>query len=378
MIEESKEVQTEKVLKVFEEMRKAEEYLKQWNASWIEEYSQACLVNDLWIPDSFKAYFEDKYFGQYKLYDMVPFLEGVPLIQATLTDDFDREYPASFGTITWKGIESKKARRKIIFKNNGDISLIKKPKSEKQREQTTYEASYNVMKDGFNLTVNEGADVLGIVDNARVMYITYRGIFIRIDKLSSQRSISLARTIDVQNKISANMDMTFDASNEVLRGINFNIETHENRGESQGKVNGTYQLSMQDYNYPKVQVKFFSKNFGVSEDLIMGDENFARIIDNPEGIDAQALIGRFIEVVREKVQEKNPGKLVVFGNLVNFSTDKEKLLEEEAIEMLKRIKSEVPLAGLVERIDACLNSLANTKEKGMKRERRNNESLICN
>lgn len=378
MIEESKEVQTEKVLKVFEEMRKAEEYLKQWNASWIEEYSQACLVNDLWIPDSFKAYFEDKYFGQYKLYDMVPFLEGIPLIQATLTDDFDREYPASFGTITWKGIESKKARRKIIFKNNGDISLIKKPKSEKQKEQTTYEASYNVMKDGFKLTINEGADVLGIIDNARQMYITYRGIFIRIDKLSSQKSISLARTIDVQNKISANMDMTFDASNEVLRGINFNIETHENRGESQGKVNGTYQLSMQDYNYPKVQVKFFSKNFGVSEDLIMGDENFARIIDNPEGIDAQALIGRFIEVVREKVQEKNPGKLVVFGNLINFSTDKEKLLEEEAIEMLKRIKSEIPLAGLVERIDVCLNFLANTKEKGMKRERRNNESIVCN
>lgn len=378
MIEESKEVQTEKVLKVFEEMRKAEEYLKQWNASWIEEYSQACLVNDLWIPDSFKAYFEDKYFGQYKLYDMVPFLEGIPLIQATLTDDFDREYPASFGTITWKGIESKKARRKIIFKNNGDISLIKKPKSEKQREQTTYEASYNVMKDGFKLTINEGADVLGIIDNARVMYITYRGIFIRIDKLSSQKSISLARTIDVQNKISANMDMTFDASNEVLIGINFNIETHENRGKSQGKVDSTYQLSMQDYNYPKVQVRFFSKNFGVSEDLIMGDENFARIIDNPEGIDAQALIGRFIEVVREKVQEKNPGKLVVFGNLVNFSTDKEKLLEEEAIEMLKRIKSEVPLAGLVERIDACLNALVNTKEKGMKRERRNNETIICN
>lgn len=368
-MKDSKEEQLEIATKVLEEMGKAEEFMKEWNASWFEECSQACLLKNTWIPEQFKEYFEKRYFEQYKFYDMVPVLEGEPLRHATLFDYYGLKYDAIFGTVIWKDIRSKKASRNIIFKNNGDIILVRKPKGVKQKKRTSYRASFNVMQDGFNFNISNGVNVFIISDTQTSLYINYCGISIKVNKLNFDRSMSLTKTVDPQSNITASLDMTFDVDSDILKHMVFEVETHKN---SDGKVNGIYRLTMSANDDKRVNAKFYSRN-GLVEDLISGDEEFVRIINNSEGVDAQALIDRFLEVVASNIQEKNPNKMIVFGNLISFSTDKERYLEEEAVEMLKSLRGEIPLAGLVERIDQTLNALASVNT--MKRERIN-ESIV--
>ena len=108
-----KESQLIAVEKVLEEMQKAEECVKSWNASWWEQLLDAhCLPLHYEIGEADVRDMERKYESRYKLANAFYSADsiGIPLARETLvgnntlTGERSKEFEVKFGRIDWYGM----------------------------------------------------------------------------------------------------------------------------------------------------------------------------------------------------------------------------------------------------------------------------------
>ena len=114
--------------KVLEEMQKAEETINSWNAMWWEEYVDCVLPQE--------------YFDRFHWEN-----ESIVL---------GDKYNCDIGTIYWHGIKTNNSIRRIVFHNDGSIYLEKnsiKNQTEKRPRRISYNASYNVLLNDFNISI---------------------------------------------------------------------------------------------------------------------------------------------------------------------------------------------------------------------------------
>ncbi len=151
-----RETQLFAVEKVLEEIKRAENYLRDWNVGWYEQYLDAYSTSLYNTGMADVEAIERKYQKLYKLANVYhPETKiGIPLKKAVLEDYCGNQYECEFGRIDWIGMKSKKATRSFSFNNNGVIKYDKIAKSVKNTKGYSYSASYSVLNDDFDLRLS--------------------------------------------------------------------------------------------------------------------------------------------------------------------------------------------------------------------------------
>ena len=160
-----KENQLIAVEKVLEEMQKAEECVKSWNASWWEQLLNAhCLPLHYNVGEADVRDMEKKYGSRYKLANAFKSADsiGIPLAKKilvgnnTLTGERCKKFEVEFGRIDWCHMKSRKSTRHFSFYNDGTIKLYKdsKPKATiKHPREFCYNTSFNVLSNDFDISI---------------------------------------------------------------------------------------------------------------------------------------------------------------------------------------------------------------------------------
>ncbi len=274
------------VEKVLEEMQKAEEYVKNWNACWYEQLLDAyCLSFHYEIGETNVRDIERKYEPRYKLANAFYSGDsiGIPLVKETLvgdnslTGETNINFECQFGRIDWYGMSSHKSTRHFSFNNNGVIEFSKAMKACKKQtlqhpNRISYDTSFNVLSNGFDISIT-------------------------LDHL----------TEDWREKYKYDY-FTFSLKDTIL------------------------------------QEKF--NDVEITRDLCTGI-GVVKITKNKQN--------------DENIIAKNLSEKIISSDNFDFNVDAVQQTEARIIEMVKCIRGELPLFGLVERIDNCLNLI--DKEK---------------
>ncbi len=362
-----RKTQTMVVRKVKKEMKMAEEFLKGWNASWFEQLLTAhceplhfetaeCDVRDM----------EKKYGDRYKLSNAYYSAKsiGVPLVTETLVgndslnDGEERKFNVEFGEIQWLGINSNKAQRKITFTNNGDISILKTKSG-----AISYDASFNVLSDEFAMyasktrPVKEG-NLSYVRDNYNLTLkdyiLTTRANNIQVIRYlgTGRKVVRIIRKPDKNSSESYVFEAGFDLENNLKYGA-LAINTHKKNG----KVNGTYKFD-------------FSEQKGIRANIYSRKGNRIDISNNPEVLFLVSLIAGPI-LASEKADDMIISNFIsaIYTGLANgtdtidFDVEPIGAVEKEAVDIVKSLKSEMPLNGLVNRINDALATIGSQSIK---------------
>ena len=251
------------VEKVLEEMQKAEECVKNWNASWWEQLLDAhCLPLHYEIGEADVRDMERKYEPRYKLANAFYSADsiGIPLAKETLvgnntlTGERGKEFEVEFGRIDWYGMNSHKSTRHFSFNNNGTIELSKSSKSRptlKHPRRISYNTSFNVLSNDFDIsiTLDQLTDdwrykynYLTLSLKGNILVEKFDDIEIIRDLSTGMRLVRIANKYDKRNKQN-NASVTFEAALNPDDGLEYGavaIQTHKGNG----KVNGTYRFDV--------------------------------------------------------------------------------------------------------------------------------------
>lgn len=120
-----------------------------------------------------------------------------------------------------------------------------------------------------------------------------------------------------------------------------------------GKVNGTFRFG---FDCQKGAYGNFYSRKGVKIDLINNDEllkifNSLLLPSDEETNSCMLIVADFVTLIEKYIANNIEDKMISFAN---FDIDIVNLTEKRIIEMVKCIRGELPLPGLVERIDNCL------------------------
>ena len=362
--------------KVLEEMQKAEETINSWNAMWWEEYVDCVLPQE---------YFDRFHWENEKLDSEVSKIDqktetdkynGIPLKNIVLGG----KYSCDIGTISWHGIKTNNSIRRIVFHNDGSIYLEKnsiKNQTEKRPRRISYNASYNVLLNDFNISIildqltNDWIQkyqnmffLMALKDNV----LTERFDNIEIVKDFHQKTKLIKITKKVEEK-TVIFEGKLDTKNNVEIAT-ITINTHKGNG----KINGIYRIGVN--RKKEIFANFYSRK-GIKFDLTIDPMllNTARelllSISNSQK-DRDDIIADFVNSFLNIIDKSLIKEDVNFDNFeINMATVKQ--IENRIIEMIKSIKGELPLQGLIQRIDNCLNlndienrQLATTRHKTLK------------
>ena len=383
MEEINKDIQLVAVEKVLEEMKKAEKFVIKWNSSWYEQLSDAyCLPfrNELDIEDVKDI--ERKNESRYKLSKACTGERiGVPLIKETLIGDnlLTREknisFECEFGRIDWYEMNSRKSRRHFSFINNGNISLNKEVKKQltiQHPKQISYDLSFNVLSNDFDIKITiDGLsqdwrkeykhDYLTFSLNGSILTEKFNDIVIILDLVTGVKTIKITKIYDKKSKDN-NASVVFEAvlnSDDGLEMGAVAINTHK----SNGKINGTYRF---DVSRKKgIRANFYSRK-GVKVDLInnpmfLSTANKLLLSSANKHDNGDIIVSNFADSTQNAIAKGLTEKIISFDNS-DFNMEAVKQAELKIIEMVKCIKGEIPLYGLVERINNCL-SLINRRNQ---------------
>lgn len=362
--------------KVLEEMQKAEETINSWNAMWWEEYVDCVLPQE---------YFDRFHWENEKLDSEISKIDqetktdkynGIPLKSIVLGD----KYNCDIGTIYWYGIKTNNSIRRIVFHNDGSIYLEKnsiKNQTEKRPRRISYNASYNVLLNDFNISIildqltNDWIQkyqnmffLMALKDNV----LTERFDNIEIVKDFHQKTKLIKITKKVEEK-TVIFEGKLDTKNNVEIAT-ITINTHKGNR----KINGIYRIGVN--RKKEIFANFYSRK-GIKFDLTIDPMllNTARelllSISNSQK-DRDDIIADFVNSFLNIIDKSLIKEDVNFDNFeINMETIKQ--IENRIIEMIKSIKGELPLQGLIQRIDNCLNlndienrQLATTRHKILK------------
>lgn len=371
-----KENQLIAVEKVLEEMQKAEEYVKDWNASWWEQLLDAhCLPLHYEVDEADVRDMERKYEPRYKLANAFYSADsiGIPLAKETLvgnntlTGERCKEFEVEFGRIEWYGMNSHKSTRHFSFNNNGIIEFSKSSKAGstlKHPRRISYNTSFNVLSNDFDvsITLDQLTDdwrekykydylTLSLKDN--ILVEKFDDIEIIRDLSTRMRLVRIAKKYDKKNK-QINASVAFEAALNPDDSLEYGavaIQTHKGNG----KVNGTYRF---DVSRKKgVRANFYSRK-GVKVDLtsnpaLLGTANTLLLPQANSNNSGDIIVSNFANSMQVAIAKNLTEKVISFDNS-DFNMELVNQAEERIIEMVKCIRGELPLTGLIDRIDNCL------------------------
>lgn len=371
-----KEIQMIAVEKVLEEMHKAEEYVKSWNASWYEELLDAhCLTLHYGIGEADVRDMENKYGLRYRLANAFYSEEsiGVPLAKENLvgnnsnTGERNINFECEFGRIDWHAMISHKSKRYFSFNNNGQINFSKeviKRITPQNPRQISYKTTFNVLSNDFNIDITLFkltqdwrkelmSDHISVDLNGHILTKKFNDIEIIEDLNTGMKLVRIIKEYDKrnrQNNASIFFEVTLNPDENLEMGA-IAINTHKGNG----KVNGIYRF---DVSRKKgIRANFYSRK-GVKVDLttnpmLLGAANNLLLPVSNNQNSGDIIVSNFASSTQNAIV-KNLGQRVISFDSSDFNMEAIKQTEAMVIEMLKTIKGELPLSGLVERVDSCL------------------------
>ena len=371
-----KELQIIAVEKVLEEMQKAEEYVKNWNASWYEELLDAyCLTLHYGIGEADVRDMEDKYGLRYRLANAFYSEEsiGVPLAKEILvgnnsnTGERNINFECEFGRIDWHAMISHKSRRYFSFNNNGQINFskeVKKRITPQNPRQISYNTTFNVLSNDFSIDIilfkltqdwrkELMSNHISLALNGNILTKRFNDIEIIEDLNTGMKLVRIIKEYDKRNRQN-NASIAFEAAlnpDDSLEVGAIAINTHKGNG----KINGTYRF---DVSRKKgIRANFYSRK-GVKVDLttnpmLLGTANNLLLPASNNQSSSDIIVSNFASSTQNAIA-KNLSQRVISFDSSDFNMETVKQTEAKVIEMLKTIKGELPLSGLVERIDNCL------------------------
>ena len=366
-----KENQLIAVEKVLEEMQKAEECVNSWNSSWWEQCLDAYSMSLYHTGMADVQDIEQRYHEHYKLPN-VYYPEnrtGEPLRKVILEDDYGKEYECEFGRIDWYGMNSHKSTRRFSFNNNGIIEFSKSTKAgQKQTPQhprrISYNTSFNVLSNDFEISITLDQltddwrekykyDYLSLSLKGNILIEKFNDIEIMRDLSTGMRLVRIVKKYDKRNRQN-NASVAFEAALNPDDSLEYGavaIQTHKGNG----KVNGTYRF---DVSRKKgVRANFYSRK-GVKVDLtsnpaLLGTANTLLLPQANSNNSGDIIVSNFANSTQVAIAKNLTEKVISFDNS-DFNMESVNQAEERIIEMVKCIRGELPLPGLIDRIDNCL------------------------
>ncbi|MCH5167644.1 MAG: hypothetical protein J1F35_07140 [Erysipelotrichales bacterium] len=392
---ENTELQDLIINRVLNEMNLAEEFATAWNASWSEQLTD-CYNEDLYhLGGERIKRLQDKYGAHYIMPNIYnkPEINGLPLRTETLADDEGKEFICEFRQIDWVGMNSHKAEREFSFKNNGDIHFTKTIKtrntnsnrtndnvSKKREREISYNSVFNVLSGDFSLEINMQELIpstkKAIYPGSRPQYkstiyhISLTGTLLRkkvgdieiIEDLSSGfKSISIAKGLekkDRQNNASVVFEATLNPDNSLEAGA-VAINTYKKNG----KINGNYRF---DVSRKKgIRANFYSRK-GVKIDLMENPsllESAKNLLpDHMSENTSNQLIKGFASSTETTIAKNLANKTISFDTS-DFNMSAVIEADKKIIDLIKCIKGEIPLSGLRDRIDYCIELMNREKRE---------------
>lgn len=373
-----RETQLIAVEKVLEEMHKAEEYVQDWKASWLEQLSDAhCLPLHYEIGECDVRNMEEKYGLRYKLANAFYSGEsiGVPLAKETLigndtlTGERCRNFDVEFGRIDWYDMNSHKSTRHFSFSNNGIIEFSKSTKvGQKQTLQhpskISYSTSFDVLSSDFSISITLDKliedwrekykyDYLTLSLKGNILTEKFNDIEITRNLSTGMWSVRIVKKYDKRHSQN-NASVAFEAALNSDDSLEFGavaIETHKGNG----KVNGTYRF---DVSRKKgIRANFYSRK-GVKVDLttnplLLETANNLLLPVRSSSSRGDIIISDFATSTEVAIAKNLSEKIIKFDSS-DFNMESVNQVEKKIMTMVKCIKGELPLPGLVDRIDNCI------------------------
>ena len=368
------------VEKVLEEMKYAERILNSWQTCWWEEYQNVVLTQEYFDNfhwDYLKLSDEDKDENEkIDKYTRTTEYMGIPLKHLMLGE----KYNCDVSTINWYDILTKNSSRNLLFHNNGNIELHKKSHkwpSKKRPTAIEYDANYNVLSNDFDISVT----IDSLMDNYFEKHnYTYLTLSLKSNVLTEKfNDIEIIRYLDSgikvikivkkhnkrekQNNSSVIFEAVLNPDNNLEMG-SVVINTHKGNG----KINGTYRF---DVSKEKgVNANFYSRK-GVKIDLTTNPLLLSKantlLLSKPSNQNSSDIIVADFANSTQNTIAKNLSEKVISFDSSDFNMESIIQAEATIIENIKHLKGELPLYGLIERIDNCLYLMdmsPNKKAKG--------------
>lgn len=380
----SEELQILAVEKVLEEMKKAEEFVSTWNASWYEQLLNAhCLPLHYEIGEADVRDMEQRYGSRYKLANAFYSAEsiGVPLVKETLignnslTGERNIPFECEFGRVEWHSMYSNKSSRYFSFTNDGEICFskdVKKRQTIQHSKQISYETSYNVLSNDFTIDIRVDELTKDWMNEYKYEYLTlslqgniltkkFNDIEIIQDLNTGVKIVRIEKKYNKMSKEN-NASVLFEAvlnPDDNLEMGAVVINTHKGNG----KVNGTFRF---DVSRTKgVRANFYSRK-GVKVDLttnpmLLGTVN-TLLLPSSNNNTGDLIVSDFANSTQKTIA-KNLSERVISFDSSDFNMEAVKQADNRIMEMVKSIRGELPLSGLVERVDNCLSLLENMNQK---------------
>jgi len=366
-----KENQLIAVEKVLEEMQKAEECVNSWNSSWWEQCLDAYSMSLYHTGMADVQDIEKRYYEHYKLPNIYypENRTGEPLRKVILEDDYGKEYECEFGRIDWYGMNSHKSTRRFSFNNNGIIEFSKSTKAgQKQTPQhprrISYNTSFNVLSNDFEISITldqltddwrekHKYDYLSLSLKGNILIEKFNDIEVMRDLSTGMRLVRIVKKYDKRNRQN-NASVAFEAALNPDDSLEYGavaVETHKGNG----KVNGTYRF---DVSRKKgVRANFYSRK-GVKVDLtsnpvLLGTANTLLLPQANSNNSGDIIVSNFANSTQVAIAKNLSEKAISFDNS-DFNMQSVNQAERRIIEMVKCIRGELPLPGLIDRIDNCL------------------------
>ena len=371
----SKEEQLIAVPKVLEEMQYAQNFLSSWNLGWWEQLGNAyCLPIYEEVDRSDVLDMERKYKPRYNLTNTCFNGKGigVPLCSETLTGNNslmnkkDINYMIDFGEIIWYGINSKNSERKFIFSNDGDIHFFKNANnnySKKHPRSISYNAKFNVLREWVKINIDISSllpvndkifstDRISILANTACIILSYNNIQIIYDLVTNKKIIKTEKFNSIKNKmVSTSYELRLNQNGDLEIG---NVVISDKTGS--GNVIGTYRF---DASFIRgVRANYYSKsgktfNLAENKELLNNAKCLLPSLTQSSDI-STVLINNFVSSVEDSINKQTTDSIKFINSNLDIASIN--LVERKIIDALKNIKGELPLKGLVERIN-CYQEL---------------------
>lgn len=373
------------IKKVLKEMEMAEEFVRDWKVSWSEQLRK-CFCKDLEnISEKDFLNLRSRYVEYIELpkVDQPCIKDGLPLRKLTLLDGAGHEYICEFREIGWNYMCSNDFERTFTFSNNGDITLSKDIKikthdsyhrnrniPKNPQRVIMYNAKFNVSSSDFSIEFLTKELYPGSKENYKVdrcsFYLTgtmlvkkVNDIQIVEDLTTGIKSVSITKKHDKHDKQN-NASVAFEATLTPDNGLEVGsvvIRTYK----SKGKVNGNYRF---DVSRKKgVRANFYSRK-GKKIDLIENPlflKTAKKLLTAEESDTTSKEIITGFTKSTEKAITKNLKEKVISFDARDFNMNAIREADEKIIYLVKCIKGEIPLNGLRDRIDYCLELIGRPK-----------------
>ena len=381
------EMQMYTVNKVLREMEYAEKYAKQWGAFWWEKCLDGSSLALDSIPSEIVYDLKVKYQNIYDFTDTHKYevsstgcplkIVNLPYIDYENGEAVEKECPVAFNTIEWTNLTTGKSLRSFTFNSEGDISFsknIKNPskmvKRKNNRQDISYKANYNVLSQDFDFDFHvvkstgsdskseeEYSEIHFAFEEPNLIHMKYNDLEITCDLATGERKAKLLRKQNGKEP-SADLDVVINRNGDFKKG-SLVLQTY--KGSRKLKVNGTYRLDLDEEK--GIQARFISRK-GIKLNLF----NDLRLLGNTDKIlyrangDEKNLVTDLVTPVQTAILSSGKRKEIIIESS-EFNMEVIKKTEEMIIELIKMVKGELPLEGLQERIDSCLNLMEKSNRK---------------